>query len=188
MKRAAIPICLLAILLLFTSTVAADSPWETREFTISGTTTSMVPMEQVPDGKIGFRITAEGTVSGDIFDGDSFSFTEWVIADPETYEASNVGLLTIMGNNGSVGQNCDQQPFGDVRCDQPSKAVIQFSGTADIFQVSGRFRVLSGWGEYYNIQGLGTYDGIPDFCPNLQDLTTCTGFWVEFAGRFRTRD
>jgi hypothetical protein len=161
MKRLTILVCILVMLLSLPG-VASASPPERKTFTITG---CQVPeTELLPSGLIKFRVTAEGTVSGDF--GGTFSFDEWGIVD-QSWRGTNHGIMSIKTyDNGKV--------VGEV--------VISFNGRTEFFAVWGNFTVLQATGAYEHLHGQGTYatgNGDP---PTNYALP----FTVDFTGQFHS--
>jgi hypothetical protein len=127
----------------------------TESFTITGQTTSFIWVLLPSDlarGHFSFRLTAEGTCTG-FFKG-TFSFSEWVSANPLTLRGSNHGHILITTSEGST-------------------VSLAFAGDATANAVGGNFSVLSGTGDHFGLRGGGTYSG-----------NAALEFTVDFGGRF----
>ena len=175
MKKAAIPLSLLALVLVMTG-VASASPPEPGSFSTTGyTDLTTYEFDTLPSGLTKFYLEAEGKpgpmcefwfhdpnlcgVSGYL--NGTFTFVEWGIVDldPMTMEGSgrgtNHGILTITSND--------------------SQLTIRFDGRTDSQNVWGNYRILRGTGEYANFHGQGKYHG-----------NAGLAFTVIYEGRFHT--
>jgi|GEM_PF-1726705 len=179
MKKATIPLSLLALVLVMTS-VASASPPEPGSFSTTGYTDVLTyEVETLPSGRTKFYLEAEGKpgamcaywfgvpnsdlcgVSGDL--NGTFTFVEWGIIDldlsvdpPEgSGLGTNHGILTITSSD--------------------SQLTIRFDGRTDSQYVWGNYRILSGTGEYANLHGQGKYHG-----------NAGLAFTVIYEGRFHT--
>jgi len=163
MKKAILPIFVLAMLLALVGSASASPP-ERVEFSITGETT-ILGWEPLPSGLIKFYIMATGVAYGHstgvfAFEGD-FVFEEWGIGGEVSGQGINHGIMTITAT-----------PPSD------SKVIIRFGGRGyDPQNVEGNFTVLGGTGDYAG-HGQGTYTSIPPTGLGL--------FAVEFTGQFHT--
>jgi hypothetical protein len=165
MRKLAIFICAVALLLVSTNIATATKPTE-ESFTIDNISLSG-PLELVFKGKClaKFSMAAEGDFNPDpeslYFDGNgTFSYNEKGVVNWCTGHGTNQAVMTVSDNNS-----------GDTVTIRWQGQITNF--TLDPYtngDVSGNFVVLSGTGDYEHLHGQGTYIG---------DFSTVT-----FTGRF----
>ena len=138
MKKLAIFICAVALLLAPTNVAMATKP-------ISGTFAITVEDRTIhehrilPSGLAKFSLTDTGGVIG-YFTG-TFTYDETGVVDLRTGRGTNQAVMTIRTAEGTV--------------------TIRFQGQTDFFAatVDGNFALLRGTDKYEQLQGQGTYEG-----------------------------
>jgi hypothetical protein len=166
MRKLAIFVCAVALLLAFTNVATATKPTG-GTFVMQVTFLQEYVPTPLPSGLTKFSMTAGGIVypigESGYFAGN-FSYDEKGIVNLNTGHGTNQGVMTITAIEGSTvtirfqGQTYD----------------FQMSDPVPVGTVSGNFVVLDGTGVYEHLHGQGTYvSSVPG---NL--------FAVTFTGRF----
>lgn len=152
MKKFAILICAVALLLAFTGIAWGSAIREPIEFSIYGYTTG-IGEQEVEGCKFEFKdLTAMGIVYGDL--NGSFAYVEEGKGDLCDHYGTNEGLMTVVTDDGTV--------------------VIEFKGDTDLVRVWGQWELESGTGDYKGLEGDGTYFGDAGLGPFT---VTFTGFF-----------
>jgi hypothetical protein len=173
MKKLTILICVLAMLLAFTG-IASASPRQPQRFRIKGQTTGFY-VDLTQPGPCTAIVWSEGKVIRHIqgtFDMEEYLhfsedcvtvFQQFMAGDMPTPEY-NQGTLKVFPKKGGTVE-------------------IGFIGDTDGEAVWGDFWVIYGTDFYEDLEGGGTYEGIPDTCtinPATFELE-CTGFYADYA-------